>query len=184
MQEEYFDVLNEQGKKTGKTKLRAEVHCDGDWHRAADIFIINPSGEVLLQRRSSIKDSYPDMWDISCGGHLEAGDSSREAAVRELQEELGLDVRPEELKLVLADYKTSKRVSDTFINNSFNDLYILHSDTPISEMVLQESEVAEVKFFTPNELKQMIKAKRSDLVEHNTFYATLFEYLDKNFPKN
>lgn len=176
---EYFDVLDERGNKTGQIKLRIEVHHDGDWHRAADIAIVNSVGEILLQKRSRIKDSYPGMWDISCGGHLEAGDDSRSAAVRELKEELNLDINPDDLRLVL-EGKTSKRLSADFINNSFYDFYILRCDVPISEMTLQASEVDEVRFFKPAALKRMIEERDPELVEHDQIYRKLFEYLEEN----
>ena len=50
MNKEYFDILDENGNKTGKTKLRSEVHRDGDWHKAVHIWIINNKGDILLQR--------------------------------------------------------------------------------------------------------------------------------------
>ena len=76
MAKEYFDLLDENGNKTGKIKLRNEVHRDGDWHKAVHIWIINENGDVLLQRRCATKDSNPNMLDISSAGHLSAGDNS------------------------------------------------------------------------------------------------------------
>ena len=84
MNKEYFDILDENGNKTGKIKLRTEVHRDGDWHKAIHIWIINDKGDILLQRRSADKDSNPNMLDISCAGHLTAGDDSLNGAIREL----------------------------------------------------------------------------------------------------
>ena len=89
---EYFDVLDERGNKTGKIKKREDVHRDGDWHKSIHIWIVNDKNEVLLQKRSSNKDCYPNMWDISCAGHLTAGDTSISGALREIKEELGLDI--------------------------------------------------------------------------------------------
>lgn len=57
MCKEYFDILDDNGNKTGKIKLRSEVHRDGDWHKAVHIWILNQSGDILLQRRSATKDS-------------------------------------------------------------------------------------------------------------------------------
>ena len=74
MVKEYFDILDENGNKTGKTKLRSEVHRDGDWHKAVHIWIINENGDILLQRRCATKDSNPNMLDISWDGELTAGD--------------------------------------------------------------------------------------------------------------
>ena len=84
---EFFDVLDENGNKTGKIKLRKEVHRDGDWHRSVHIWVINENGDVLLQRRAVDKDSNPNMLDISSAGHLSAGDESIDGAIREIKEE-------------------------------------------------------------------------------------------------
>lgn len=87
---EYFDLLDENGSKTGKIKLREQVHKDGDWHRGVFVFMINSKKEILLQKRSAIKESNPNRWTVSASGHLVTGDSSYEAAVRETEEELGI----------------------------------------------------------------------------------------------
>lgn len=116
MSEEYFDILDENGKKTGKIKLRNEVHRDGDWHKAVHIWIINDYGEILLQRRCATKDSNPNMLSIFNGGHLSQGDDSLTGAIRELKEELDLDVKKEELQFI----KTIKRnaiYASKFLNN-------------------------------------------------------------------
>ena len=89
---EFFDILDENGNKTGKTKARAEVHRDGDWHKAVHIWIANNKDEILLQKRSPNKDSYPNMWDISSAGHLTAGDDSISEAIREIKEELNAEI--------------------------------------------------------------------------------------------
>ena len=116
--EEMFDILDENGNKTGKTKLRSEVHRDGDWHKAVHIWIINNNGDVLLQRRCATKDSNPNMLDISSAGHLSAGDDSLTGALRELKEELNLDINPEDLHFIKTLKRTSKYTA-TFINNEF-----------------------------------------------------------------
>ncbi|KAL0447650.1 UNVERIFIED_CONTAM: Nudix hydrolase 3 [Sesamum latifolium] len=77
IQEEYFDVLTKTGEKTGITKPRRDVHRDGDYHRAVHVWLfVESTQEVLLQRRSDCKDSWPGFWDISSAGHISAGDSS------------------------------------------------------------------------------------------------------------
>ena len=127
---EYFDVLDENGNLTGLKKLRNEVHRDGDWHKAVHIYIINENGEILLQRRCATKDSNPNMLDISCAGHLTSGDNSLEGALRELKEELNMQVNPNELNYIKTIKRSSKYTS-TFINNEFDDLYILRTNKTI-----------------------------------------------------
>ena len=67
---EYFDVLDELGNKTGEIKEREQVHKDGNWHRAVHIWIINDLCEILLQKRSLKKENHPNMWHVSCAGHI------------------------------------------------------------------------------------------------------------------
>lgn len=133
MSKEYFDILDENGNKTGKIKSRSEVHRDGDWHKGVHIWIINDKGDILLQRRCATKDSNPNMLDISCAGHLTAGDESLSGAMRELKEELNLYVTPEELQFIKTLKRNSKYTS-TFINNEFDDLYILRTTKSIDAM--------------------------------------------------
>jgi len=178
MNEEYFDILDENGNKTGKTKPRSEVHRDGDWHAAVHIWILNNNREVLLQRRCANKDSHPNMLDISCAGHLSAGDSSLEGAVRELKEELGLEVKPEELQFVKTIKNSSKYKSD-FINNEFDDFYILRTDKGIEDMKYQEDEISEIFFVSYEKFKEMVKNHQPDLLRQDEEFEILFELLDK-----
>lgn len=95
---EYLDILDENGNKTGIAKLREEVHKDGDWHKVAFIFVVNDKGEILLQKRSKEKESNPNKWTASASGHLSAGDSDIDGAIRELEEEIGIKANAEDLK--------------------------------------------------------------------------------------
>ena len=182
MSKEYFDVLDENGNKTGKIKLRSEVHRDGDWHKGVHIWIINDKGEILLQRRCATKDSNPNMLDISSAGHLTAGDESLSGAIRELKEELDLDVNPEELQFIKTLKRNSKYTS-TFINNEFDDLYILRTTKGIDEMKYQEEEISEIFFVPYKEFKNMVKNRKEDLLRHEEEFEILFNLFDKEFDK-
>ena len=81
-------------KATGKVKERGQVHKDGDWHRSVQAWIVQPelqsnTARVLLQRRSPYKDTHPNQLDVSCAGHVNAGDDILDTMMRELEEELG-----------------------------------------------------------------------------------------------
>jgi len=88
--EERFDVVDEDDRVVG-TASRAEVHRDGLLHRAVHVFVINRRGELLLQKRSRLKDAHPGVWDSSVAGHLDAGEDYPTAAVREMEEEMGIE---------------------------------------------------------------------------------------------
>lgn len=167
--EELFDVLDENGNKTGRTKPRSAVHRDGDWHRAVDVIIVNNHGEILLQRRAPDKDSFPGLLDISCGGHLVAGDDSLSGVRRELKEELDLDARPEDLTFLHTD-KVSIRPAPDFINNSFNDIYTLRTDKTLDELHPQAEEISELVYVTPDELRALLPKQGIEIVPHDDMY--------------
>ncbi len=177
---EYFDVLDENGNLTGLKKLRNEVHRDGDWHKAVHIWIINENGEILLQRRCATKDSNPNMLDISCAGHLKSGDNSLDGALRELKEELNIEVNPIELNYIKT-LKRSSKYTPTFINNEFDDLYILRTNKTIEDMKAQEDEISEIFYVPYIKFKEMVKNKQTDLLMHTEEFEILFNLFDKEF---
>ena len=180
MNKEYFDILDENGNKTGKTKLRSEVHRDGDWHKAVHIWIINDKGDILLQRRCATKDSDPNMLDISSAGHLSAGDSSLDGAIRELKEELNLDVKPNELQFIKT-LKRSSKYTSTFLNNEFDDLYILRTNKTIDEMSFQKEEISEILYVSYKDFKNMVRNRQPDLLRHDEEFEILFNLFDEEF---
>ena len=163
--EEYFDVLSTSGQPTGQIKPRSEVHRDGDWHQAVLIWILNSQGELLLQRRAPDKDSHPNQLDVSCGGHVVAGESVLETAVAEIQEELGLKIRPEELEFI-AYWKDPARGNSTFVNNCFYTMYLLRADYAIHDMTPQSEEITELKYVLATELKAMVERRDPELVQN------------------
>ena len=93
---ELFEVLNEDGSSAGRIKERSLVHRDGDWHGTVHTWIVRRrenEWELLFQKRSEQKESFPGKYDISSAGHRQAGEDALAAAVRELREELGLCVK-------------------------------------------------------------------------------------------
>ena len=91
MNEEIFDVVNERDEVVGQMPRR-EVHRLGLMHRAVHVLVFNAAGQVFLQKRSMTKDRQPGLWDSSASGHLAAGEDYDACAVRELHEEIGLEV--------------------------------------------------------------------------------------------
>lgn len=91
MPDEIFDIVNERDEVIGR-KPRRDVHRDGDKHRAVHVLVFNSHGEVFLQKRSMSKDTFPGAWDSSASGHLDCGEDYDACAVRELREEIGLQV--------------------------------------------------------------------------------------------
>lgn len=84
---ELFDLVDEKDEVQNQA-TRADVHQHGWRHRAVHIFVLSKGGQLFLQKRSPSKDRHPGKWDSSAAGHLDAGEDYRQAAERELYEEL------------------------------------------------------------------------------------------------
>ena len=89
--DEIFDVVNERDEIIGQ-QTRGEVHRLGLRHRAVHVLVFNRRGEVFLQKRSMNKDTHPGAWDSSASGHLDQGEDYDACAVREVREEIGLEL--------------------------------------------------------------------------------------------
>ena len=90
---EILDICDEFGNPTGKVEDREIIHQEGLLHRTAHVWLLrkeNNQIEILLQKRSDAKDSFPGCYDISSAGHIPAGDGYFKSAKRELKEELGV----------------------------------------------------------------------------------------------
>ena len=102
MSEEMFDVVDEHDRVLRQAP-RSEVHARHWLHRASHIFVFNSQGELLVHRRAATKDECPLMYTSSASGHLAAGEGYETAAVRELEEELGLKSPIEFLTVIPAN---------------------------------------------------------------------------------
>lgn len=172
---EYFDETNEKGEATGRVVSRQDAHKYGYRHNVIHIWIVNDKGEILLQRRSKYKDSYPNMYDVSCAGHIEAGNDKIETAIRELKEELDIDVTEAELEF--AFMYNIYASNDVFVNNENAYVYVLFKNLDTENIKLQEEEVSEVKYFKLEELKVMAETKSPQLVAAGLSHIKIIDYL-------
>ena len=186
---ELLDILDEDGKPTGKTISRKEAHKNGILHGASHIYIYKTDENnkifILLQRRSLNKDSFPNCLDTSVAGHMEAGMNFEETALKELEEEIGLKIKPSELIKAF-----QRRVSqiDTFYNEVFNNqeinaIYFLKKDIDISKLKLQEEEVSEVVWMNADEIKRRIDAKDKEISIDAKEYEEVYKEI-KNREEN
>lgn len=151
---EYFDVLNEYGEFTGKVETREECHNKGLWHRAVYGFIFNKNGDVLLQKRSKNKKLWPNLWDVTAGGHVLTGEFGMQALIREVKEELGIDISEEEITYLVGS--TSINEKRNIINKHFNECYLIKKDVDMANIKLQEEEVSEIRWFSKEEILRRI----------------------------
>ena len=139
---------------------RDTVHRLGLLHATAHIWVIRMleerKWEVLLQKRSSTKDSNPGCWDLSAAGHIDAGDEKLESAVRELSEELGIRARPKDLCYL--GYTRRKALKPFYgkkwWDNQISYIYTYVGYVDIDTLALQEEEVEEVRWMALDLLEE------------------------------
>lgn len=178
--EEKFDVLLENGEFSGKVETRTNCHKQGLWHKAVAVFIINSKKEVLLQKRSPNKKMWPNLWDISAGGHVLAGEFGFEAIIREIKEELGIDIENKDILCLGAS--TSINIKGDILNKHFNEYYIVNKSIDISKLNLQKEEVSEVKWFNKDEILKRINNNYEEITDKEGCWSYLkkyYEWLDK-----
>lgn len=143
---EIFDLYDERRRPTGETMVRGTPTPAGRYRLVVHVCIFNSKGEMLIQQRQPFKSTWANMWDITLGGAVTAGENTQLAAHRELMEELGLDV----------DFTHSAPTVSTSFRNGFDDLYILHLDPDIQQLKLQAEEVQSAKWASKEEILTMI----------------------------
>lgn len=176
MADELIDLVNEKNELTGEQKPWSEVHNKALLHRSVHIWIYNSKSEVLLQLRSKEKYTFPNLWDISCAGHVDLNEDPQTSALRELKEELGLTVDPQNLKF--RNIEREQKSSGEFKENEFCYIYLLKFDGAANTLVLQKEEVKQAKFFTIPNIKKELTINPDKYVPHN-YWSEILEEIQK-----
>lgn len=173
---ENFDVLNEMGEFTGTVASREECHKKGLYHKAVVVFIVNSKNEVLIQKRSSNKKLWPNKWDITAGGHVDAGEFGFQAVIREAKEEIGIDINVNDLLFIGSTISHNEQKD--IINNHFNEYYIVRKDLDIKDINLQLEEVQDIKWISKEDIILMIKTRNENLTTKWSCWDYLKKYLE------
>ena len=161
---ELVDLYDENRLPLGRTAQRFSKREKGVWRLIAHLCVFDSRGRLLLQQRSSEKRIWPGKWDVSAAGGVSAGETTRTAAARELQEELGLAAEPQELRSVC---------TVTF-NYAFDDYFILKRDVDLRTLHLQKEEVSAVRWATRQQVLDM--ARRGEFISYpESFLCYLFD---------
>jgi isopentenyldiphosphate isomerase len=145
--DEKIDVLDDRGFVTGEVAWKSAAHRLGLWHRCFHCWIASPETSsggpyLFVQRRATVKETWPDRLDVSVGGHLGAGETALEGGLREIEEELGLQISSGDL-VSLGTRRVELRIR-TGIDREFQDVFLLVRPLFPEDLRLQEEEVAAV----------------------------------------
>ena len=169
---ELIEIVDENGNFTGQIMDKEEAHDKNLLHNEVGIFIINDEGKVLLQKRSANKRFSPNKWGL-CAGHVEANESLENAALREIKEEVGLDITSKEL---IPYGEREITISDS--NSHITYFYYIRCNKKENEFAIQTEELSEVKWFNIDEIITMIKEGKTSFKENR---IKLFEKIKSEF---
>ncbi|MCL2860544.1 MAG: NUDIX domain-containing protein [Oscillospiraceae bacterium] len=153
---EYLDVVDEENNLTGKTEERDIIHAKGLWHREISVWIMNQNKELLIQKRAATKKQGANNWS-TCAGHVDIGEDPQKTAIREIKEELGIEVKETELEYLFTE-KISVVLSNSY-NNIFSYKYLLKTTALIEDYKINLEELSEVRYISFDEVEQLMKDK-------------------------
>ena len=172
MNEDIFDVVNERDEVID-AKPRAFVHANGLLHRAVHVLVFNSKGELFLQKRSMKKDREPGRWVSSCSGHVDAGETYDETAVRELREEIGLVVQAAPQKLFKIDACPETDAEFVWVYRCENEgPFALHPD-----------EIESGDWFTPEHITRWIAKQPQEFTTSFRLIWNRFNHQDTKAPR-
>ncbi len=145
---ELWDVYDENRNLTGRVHRRGTFLAPNDYHLVVQVWIRNSEGKFLVSQRCE-KKGFPFVWETT-GGSALTGDDSLSAALREVKEELGVDLLPENGKCIYSFIR----------GDSILDVWFFNQDIDLSEVVLDENETMDAKYMTSSEIMDMISKEK------------------------
>lgn len=175
--DELLQVLDENGKPTGRLEKREFVHSNKLFHNEVALWIIDKENKkVLLQRRSPNKKQNPNKLAV-CAGHVVGNETLKEALEKEAKEELGIDIKNYNVKKFI----TIKRMVPQ--NYCFIHHYYICETIPIQNFTIQKEELSEVLYMDYEHLKQSVRKNSDEVALKWEIYEPAFEKLDEVIKK-
>lgn len=147
---ELWDLYNKNGEKTGERHERGQPIPQGMYHLVVSAWIMNGQGQFLLSQRHPNK-PYPLYWECT-GGSVLAGENSLIGAIREVKEELGIELDRSTARLLFQTRRDSTQ--------DFYDVWLFQTDVPIKALKLQATEVVNAQWVDKDELLDLFRAGR------------------------
>lgn len=178
MSDELIDVLHSD-LTVAKTVLKSIAHKNGWLHASVHIWLYTSDAKLLVQKRSPTKVAFPNLWDVSVAGHIEAGEPIVQAALREIKEEIGIDYKQSALSYI-GDIHETHHHNPNFIDNEIHHIYIGRLFCDISSLKIQKEELTALKLVDLKQLELDLNNSNSaqDYVPHKKeYYTFVLNYL-------
>ena len=176
---ELLDIVNEQDQIIGQME-RAEVHRRGLTCRNVQIFFVTPAGEIILQKRSLTKKSYPGRFTSTASGHVTSGESYLEAAIKETLEETGVQLAATDLHhLGTVHLRHAERPDH--ISDSMRSIFAYRFPGTIADLQIEEGEGEGFVTMSFNVFHAEVKTN-PDQFTYSLTHSTVLSILDAFVP--
>ncbi|MFI2743264.1 NUDIX domain-containing protein [Zhouia sp. PK063] len=172
--EELVDILDDEGNYTGVIMPKSEAHAKGLFHPTIHVWLYTSKKELLIQQRARTKETFPGKWDVSVAGHLSTGETPLEGALREVEEEIGLQLTKQDLRLIFIE-KSMKKHGNGIIDAEFHYVFIAKLKVPVTQLTKQVEEVENLKLILT---KHLLKQMTHPVIKHKYVFHS-FEYYKK-----
>lgn len=178
--DELIDIVDLNGTPTGKTCLKSFAHKNGILHASVHVWFYTTEQKLLIQKRKETKDVYPNLWDVSVAGHIGSGETPISAAIREVKEEIGLNVTQEELSY-LCIWEDKHHHDHGIMDHEIHYLYIAELKTKLSQLSIQKEEVAAIQLMDLKEFETSFTNKETFVPHPNTYYQYIINTIKERF---
>ncbi len=169
---EKWDLYTKYREKTGKELIRGEKIPKDFYHLVVHVWIRNCKGEYLISQRSGNRPTFPLMWEC-VGGSVLKGESSIDGALREVKEEVGLDLKPEAGKLLFTKLRGTDVKYECKQFNDFMDVWLFEYDGDLHLDNATTDEVADCRWMTVSEIRKLYEDNR--LVQTLDYFFCVME---------
>lgn len=180
--DELIDIVTQDGKPTGKTALKSEIHAKGYYHNTAHVWLYTNKGEILLAQRSFKKLICPGMWDVSVAGHVDAGETVEAAAIRETKEELNLNLSTNNLNKI-GVFTCFQNYDSGIIDNEFHHTFIAELQVNLNSLTPQAEEVEALQLVTIKTFEDLLSNSETNnyfVPTNRAYYKQVLEAIKLN----
>ncbi len=156
---EKWDLYTKYREKTGKEHVRGEKIPEDFYHLVVHVWIRNSKGEYLISQRSANRPTYPLLWEC-VGGSVIMGESSIDGALREVKEEVGLDLDPQTGRLLFTKIRGTDVIYECKMYNDIMDVWLFHYDGEPQLEAATTDEVADCRWMTVSEIRKLYEDNR------------------------
>lgn len=170
---ELLNIVNENDEVIG-VETREKIHQEGLLHREIHVYFVTPNKEVICQHRAKDKDLFPDLLDATVGGHVEVGDSYEKTAIKETQEETGVEISKNDLIFISKNEFNYHDAVSGKINHIFQSRYLYIYRGKIEDLKLEEGKA--IGF----ELRKIEDLRNLDEQERNRFILPIYDFMSQD----